>query len=188
MLDQTEDTMTTRSARLCNVNGSPKAPWCGRFIVAATMCSMLVLLVAACSAERITKPPSWTCEATRPALNGTWVGTLDSQEIILQLVEGGCTGSLTPPAYVGWPISGTWSWKGISGQISGGGPSAGSLPQAYDPTAKLTYSVTLIRGFDGNVILGLDNLPAGSTITAQVSGIWTTPPTPPTGPLVLQRR
>lgn len=145
------------------------------------------LLGGACSSQRITQPSGWTCATTRPALDGTWVGTLDGAEIILQIVERECIGSLTFP-YMGWPLAGSWTWKGITGQLSGGGPLAGTLSGPYTPSTKLTYGVTLGRGFDGSISLTLGNLPAGSTITAELSGVWTTPPTPSPGPLVLHRR
>jgi hypothetical protein len=149
--------------------------------------ALVALLVGACGSQHSTEPARWSCETTRPALNGTWVGTLDREEIVLYIVERECTGSLDFP-YVGWPLDGTWTWNGIVGQITGGGPLVGTLSGPYSASKKLTYSIGLNRGFGGSISLRVGNLPAGSSITAELSGAWATPPTPPPGPLELRRR
>lgn len=158
-----------------------------RRLLCGHVSAVLLLVAGACAPDRVTQPARWDCATTRPALDGAWVGTLDGGEIVLQIVERECIGALTFP-YVGWPLEGTWTWKGIGGPVSGGGPKAGTLPSSYSASANLSYSVTLIRGLVGAVNLRLDSLPAGSTITAQLSGAWGTSPTPPPGPLLMRRR
>lgn len=158
-----------------------------RVAFGAPLGALLAQLIGACSDERVTQPASWSCENTRPALTGTWAGPLDGAYLVLQIVEGECMADLTFP-YVGWPLAGTWTWKGIGGQLSGGGPLAGTISGPYSPSKCLTYGVTLGRGFDGNVSLTFTNLPASTTVTAELRGVWDIPPTPTPGPVVLQRR
>lgn len=147
-----------------------------RIMFVAISSALATAVLSACGAERITEPKQWNCETTRPLLGGTWSGMRDGSEMVLRVIERECTGSLTSP-YVGWPLGGTWTWKGLSGQISGGGPTAGTITGPYSASAKLTYSPTLVRGFSGSVILTVENLPAGSTIAALLNGGWDAPPT-----------
>lgn len=151
-----------------------------------TTAALLCVAVAACGSDRVTSPSGWTCKTPRPALEGTWVGTLDNAEITLRLEER-CALGLGTFSSDRWSIRGSWSWKERQDQLTGDVITA-TLANEVGATSNFSYLLSLISGSEGGVFLRVDDLPAASAITAHVSGAWRLPPSPTPGPIVLQRR
>jgi hypothetical protein len=143
--------------------------------------ALLLALAAACGSDQSAPTSSWTCKTARPALQGTWVGTLDNSEIVLHLEER-CALGLGTFSRDSWSIRGSWLWKDRQDLVTGD-----VLTSQFGGTTNLSYELSLVRSGEGGVFLRVDSLPAGSTITAHVSGTWRLPPVPPAGPLTLRR-
>jgi hypothetical protein len=151
-----------------------------------TTAALLCVVAAACGSDRATDPAGWTCKTPRPALQGTWVGTLDNAEIVLRLEER-CALGFGTFASDRWSIRGSWSWRERQDQLTGD-VLTGTLASEFGATSNFSYLLSLISGSEGGVFLRVDDLPAASAITAHVSGAWRLPPSPMPGPIVLQRR
>ncbi len=148
--------------------------------------ALLSFVAAGCGSDQIARTSFWTCKSTRPALQGTWVGTLDNAEIVLRLEER-CAIGFGTYSSDRWSIRGSWTWQERQDLVTGD-VLTGALANEFGATSNFSYLLSLVRGGEGGVFMRVDDLPAGSTITAHVSGSWRLPPVPPPGPIALRRR